>query len=70
MWHCGHHSKIVRYARGGPDVVIAKLHLGFDAFVTFATDEIPVSTTVYLQRVNCDSFSSGIYGIANADRAT
>ncbi len=70
VWRCGHHARIIRYPLGGPGVVIATMPQGKDAFITFATDQIAGSTTLYFTRIRCSTGDSGIYSIANADTAT
>lgn len=70
VYECGDRARIVRYPVDGPGVVIAKIRVGFEPWLEFATDEPDGSTTLYFERVKCSTGSSGIYRIANADTAT
>jgi hypothetical protein len=69
-WECGNHNRLVRVPVGEPGVVIAKLLDGREVFETFAFDESGGSTTLYFDRVTCETNASGIYRIANADTLT
>jgi hypothetical protein len=70
FWRCGRHAKIVRVPLAGPEDVIARLPDGKDALTTFAFDERGGSTTLYLDRVSCDSQRGGIFRIVDADTTT
>ena len=68
-WECGRHSKIVRVPLSGPEQVIARLPDGKDALSMFAFDETGGSTTLYIDRLSCSNFISGIFRIPDADTA-
>jgi len=68
VWHCGRHTRIVRFPIGGPAVVIAEIRT--DALTASATDETDTSTTYYFQKFRCGTNTGGIYRIPNADTAT
>ena len=69
-WECGNHNRLVRVSVGEPGVVIAKLPDGNEVFETFALDESGGSTTLYFDRITCETNASGIYRIPGADTAT
>ena len=66
-WECGRHSNIVRVPLSSPEQVIARLPDGNDAFSMFAFDETGGSTTLYIDRLSCSNFISGIFRIPDAD---
>ncbi|HYJ60412.1 MAG TPA: hypothetical protein VE032_02980 [Actinomycetota bacterium] len=70
-WVCGTDVSMVRLPLGGSEQVIATIADGRDVFSSFGAEELDDSTTLLFERSRCDgTFSTGIYGIANADTAT
>lgn len=68
-WHCGANGKLLRYPVGGPATVIASLPDSKDLFSTFALEEGDGSTSLFFDRVDCETFQRDIYMVANADSA-
>jgi hypothetical protein len=69
-WRCGSHTRLLRFERGsaGP-VRIAEIPQGLDVLHMDALDEADGSTTLYLDRLNCDRGNGGVFKIPNADTA-
>ncbi len=60
-WRCGVNNKIVRLLPDGTSDVIASFPDGIGSAELFAFEEADGSTTLYLDRFDCESHSGGIY---------